>query len=146
MLNPKPASPNAGKVKIALSRRKGIRCICGKYFDGRVGDELEGADDEDEHAHYVAVASEFLGEGELDLGLDFVLLDLVVVGEGGEVLEEDVEGGGAGEEEEEEENVVAVDEVVGFGGGVVEPEGLQGGQGPAQGGGGFVDGFVGQHR
>ncbi|KAH7858400.1 hypothetical protein Vadar_023400 [Vaccinium darrowii] len=89
-----------------------------EYFDGRVGDELERADDEDEQAHYVPVTSEGLGERELDLRLDFVAVDSVVVDE----VEEDVEQGDGSEHDEEQEDGVAVEEVVGFGGGVIEPD------------------------
>ena len=35
-------------------------------LDGRIRDELEGADDEEEHAHDVFVALEGFGEGQTD--------------------------------------------------------------------------------
>ncbi|KAH7856570.1 hypothetical protein Vadar_002979 [Vaccinium darrowii] len=95
-----------------------MNVVLEEYFDGRVGDELERADDEDELAHYIAVTLEGLGEGELDLGLDFVAVDSVVVDE----VEEDVEQGDGCEHDEEEEDAVAVEEVVGLGGGVIEPD------------------------
>ncbi|GFZ06952.1 sterol C4-methyl oxidase 1-2 [Actinidia rufa] len=98
-----------------------------KYFDGGVRDELERSDDEEEHAHYVAVASEGLGHGELDPRLDFVPMYL-----GEDALQEEVEDGDDGEHDEEEEDVVTVEEVVRFGGGVVEPERFQGGEGAAE--------------
>lgn len=109
-------------------------------MDGRVGEELERPDDEEEHAHYGEVATEGLGEGEFDFGLDFESVDFGV----GE-LEEVVEERGKREDEEEEENVVAVEEVVGFGGGVMEPQCFCGGEGAADCGLRFLDCFVGQH-
>ncbi|KAL6986097.1 hypothetical protein U1Q18_019464 [Sarracenia purpurea var. burkii] len=111
-----------------------------KYRDGRVGDELEWADDEKEHAHDVAVAAKGLGVREFDFGLDFVGVDFGI-----EELEKDIEGGEEGENEEEEEDVVAEEEVVRFGGGVIEPECFRRGQRSAQGGLRFLDGSVGQH-
>ncbi|KAF3600694.1 hypothetical protein F2Q69_00034247 [Brassica cretica] len=46
------------------------------YLDRRIGDELQSADDEDEHLHDVSVAAEHVGEGVLDLGLDLVPIEL----------------------------------------------------------------------
>ncbi|KAF3574247.1 hypothetical protein F2Q69_00063363 [Brassica cretica] len=45
------------------------------YLDRRIGDELQRADDEDEHLHDVSVAAEHVGEGVIDLGLDLVLIE-----------------------------------------------------------------------
>ena len=116
--------------------------VRGTYLDGRVRDELEGADDEDEHAHDVFVALEGFGQGQADFWLDLVGRDE------GEALEfeEDEGEGDEGEDEEEEQYVVAVEEVIGLGGGVVEPEGLREGEVAAQRRHGLRDGSVGEHR
>lgn len=81
---------------------------------------MERTNDEEEHAHDVFVALEHLVEGETNFGLDLVRI------EEGETLEfEEYERErDEGEDEKEEENVVTVEEVIGFGGGVVEPERL----------------------
>ena len=46
--------------------------VRGTNLDGRVRDELEGADDEEEHAHDVFVALEGFGQGQADFWLDLV--------------------------------------------------------------------------
>ena len=45
------------------------------YLDRRIGDELQRADDEDEHLHDVSVAAEHVGEGVLGLGQDLILIE-----------------------------------------------------------------------
>ena len=110
-------------------------------LDGRIRDELEGADDEEEHAHDVFVALEGFGQGQADFWLDLVGRDE------GEALEfeEDEGEGDEGEDEEEEQNVVAVEEVIRLGGGVVEPEGFRGGEVAAQRRRGLRNGTIGEH-
>lgn len=103
---------------------------------------MERAHNKEEHAHDRFVAGEGVGEGELDLGLDFVRADGVPE----EELEEEVVEGEERENEEEEDDVVAVEDVVGLGGGVIEPEGLRRREGSAQGGFRVVEGGVRQHR
>lgn len=78
------------------------------YLDGRIRDELERADDEDEHLHDVSVATEHVGEGVLDLGLDLVAIEPG----GSSQFEEDERERDEGEDEEEEEDVVAVEVVI----------------------------------
>ena len=63
---------------------------------------------------------ESVGEGELDFGLDFERGD----GIGEEVFEEEVVEGEERKDDEEEDDVVAVEDVVGLGGRVIEPDGL----------------------
>lgn len=77
---------------------------------------MERADDEDKHTHHVLVALESFGIRELNFGLDFVGSDVFMEEFNGEVVE-----GEKRENEEAEEDVVAVEEVVEFAGGVVEP-------------------------
>lgn len=81
-------------------------------------------------------------EGESNLGLDLVGV------EGGEALhlEEHEWERDEGEDEEEEQNVVAIEEVIGLGGGVVEPECLSEGEDSTQRRLGFLKGVVGNHR
>ena len=96
------------------------------------------------HEHDVFVALEGFGEGQVDFWLDLVGRD---EGEALEFEEDEGEGDkGKDEEEEEEQNVVAVEEVIGLGGGVVEPEGLREGEVAAQRRRGLWDGSVGEHR
>lgn len=85
---------------------------------------MERANDEEEHAHYIEVAIEIICERDLDFGLNFVSDNVF----GEKEFDEDVEERDDSEDEEEEENVVAVEEVIGFGGGVIEPEGFGGGE------------------
>lgn len=82
---------------------------------------MKRAHNKEEHAHDRFVATERIGEGELDFGLDFVRGDGILE----EVFEEEVVIGEEGKNDEEEDDVVAVEDVVGLGGGVIEPEGLR---------------------
>jgi len=77
----------------------------------------------------------------VNLGLDLVCF------QEGEALEfkEDEGEGDEREDEEEEENVVAVEEVIGLGGRVVEPDGLREGEVSAQRRLGHRNGSVGKH-
>lgn len=80
-------------------------------------------------------------EGQSDLGLDLVAIEPGP----SENLDENEGERDDGEDEEEEENVVAVENVIGLGGGVVEPEGLGESEVPAKRRSGLGDGLVGQH-
>ena len=71
-------------------------------LDGRIRDELEGADDEEEHAHDVFVALEGFGQGQADFWLDLVGRD---EGEALEFEEDEGEGDKGKDEEEEEEQL-----------------------------------------
>lgn len=102
---------------------------------------MERANDEEEHPHDISVATEHLGKGQSDFWLNFVLINSGCV----KNLEEDEGEGNNGENEEEEENVVAIEEVIGLIGGVIEPEGLGEGEIPAKRRLGFVEGLKRQH-
>lgn len=78
---------------------------------------MERTHNEEEHAHDIFVAAEGVAEGELDFGLDFVRLNWVTE----EEFQEEIVVGENGENEKEEKYVMAVEEVVWSGGGVVEP-------------------------
>lgn len=77
---------------------------------------MERANDKYEHTHDVLVASECIGVRELDFGLNFVKLGVFV-----DDFNEEIVQGNKREDEEEEEDVVAVEKIVRFGGGVIEP-------------------------
>lgn len=62
-----------------------------------------------------------------------------------EVFEKEVVKGEEREDEEEEDDVVAEENVVGLGGGVIEPEGLRRGEGSPDGGFRLLNGGVRQH-
>lgn len=110
-------------------------------LNGRIGDELKGSHNKEEHAHNRFVAAESIGKGKIHLGLDFVRVDRILE----EVFEKEVVEGEEREDEEEEDDVVAIEDVVGLGGGVIEPKGLRRREGSAEGGLSLVKGGVRQH-
>lgn len=102
---------------------------------------MEGAHNENEHTHDGFVAGEDFGSGEFDFGLNFVGFKEIT----GDEFEEKIVKREKGEDEEKEEDVVAVEEVIGFVSGVIEPQGFGGGEMAAQGGFRLVDGGERQH-
>lgn len=112
------------------------------YLDGRVREDLKRADGEDEDADDGQVAAEKGGGGEMDLGLELEARDQ---GREAELDEGDGERYQS-EDDEQEGDVDVVDVVVRHGGGVAEPEGLSGGEIPAERRRRLRDRPVGQHR
>jgi len=90
------------------------------HLHALVREELLRDDDEEQHLHDVLVALENLG-GEPDLGLDF---EAVEPGRARKLQEHDGEWD-EGQDEDVQENAVAVEEVMGLGGEVLEPKGAR---------------------
>lgn len=113
-------------------------------MDRGIRNELQWANDEDEHLHDVSVAAEHIGERVRHLGLD--LIPIEPSGSGSSQFDEDERERSEREDEEQEENVVAVEIVIGLCRGVIEPRSLEPRQVSSDRDGSFLDRGVRDHR